>query len=208
MFSKLRAPRLSEFTPVTALTTLDKTGAQRKSEETKPTQDKSRPHKVLTGWLLGVATLVGGAVVFLPRPIVMQGDPVDPQNPFSAPFTVTNASTVPLTHVDISLTIGEVATEPFTIDPNRQIDWTNPKRRSEIAHVNWRGHYLAMDDRYTITPSDVFGLGQGARLGGATIAVNVDYRPMWLPWKREKVFRFNTRKQTNGQFYWYSVPLE
>lgn len=35
----------------------------------------------------------------------------------------------------------------------------------------------------------------------------VEYRPAFFPWKREKIFRFKTYRQTNGNLYWYSAPL-
>jgi len=39
------------------------------------------------------------------------------------------------------------------------------------------------------------------RPGNADIDIVVSYQPWFLPWTREKTYRFKTYKQTNGNFY-------
>jgi hypothetical protein len=204
LWSKLRTPKHSALTPVTTPIKLSKKAVPNKSGKKKSKQEKNRPHKVLTVWLLGVATIIGAAVVFLPRPTVTQGDPVDSQNPFSAPFTVANTGIITLAHVDIGFVVGQITTEPARLDPNWKTDWTNPEHRTLIRKPEWSNRRLGMDDRFTITPGDLFTL----KLGDAEMAIVVDYDPWWIPWRREKVFRFNAHKQSNGLSYWYAVPLE
>jgi hypothetical protein len=154
-------------------------------------------------WVLGPATILGGIaaiLVFLPRVTVSASDPPDPANPMSAAFTITNTNFIPLRSVDAALGIGQIMTLPAEPDPNFL-----PSFESRIDMPGWKGHDLDMDERFTMTPSDLFKLSPGA-LGGADIAIVVSYKPWILPWRREKVFRFIAKRQTNGQFYWYSLP--
>ena len=156
--------------------------------------------------LLGLATLLGGIVALLtllPRVSVTPSDPVDPINPFSASFTITNNGFVPLSSVDALLGIGQVATAPALLDPNFV-----PNFESRIVRPEWKNHNLKVDESFTITPADIFGLAPGDRLGGADIAIVVSFKIWIIPIKREKIYRFIARKQTNEQFYWYSIPVE
>lgn len=74
----------------------------------------------------------------------------------------------------------------------------------------WKNHTLNMDERFTISIADVIKLdkSKGIRLYGADILIVVSYKPWLLPFSREKVFRFITRQQTDGNLYWYSYPMQ
>jgi hypothetical protein len=162
-----------------------------------------RAHKTLLAWLLGVATILGGIAVVLPRPAVIQSDPVDSSNPFSASFTITNSNIVPLRNVTAFLAIGEITFEngPVpTITGDEDFG-------SELFRPEWKNHSLDMDERFTITPADIFKCCDSNKVSSADIAISVMYQPWFLPWKREKKFRFVTKKQTNGLLYWYAAPL-
>jgi hypothetical protein len=158
-----------------------------------------RAYKTLLAWLLGIATLLGGATVVLPRPTVTPSDPVDPDNPMSASFTIINTNFVPLRRVSASIAIGEVVSRGHELDPNWIPNWS-----SRMAIPEWSNHSLAMDDRFTITPGDVFG----GNWGQADIAIVVIYRPWIFPIDREKLFHFRTHRQSNGHLYWYSIPMD
>jgi hypothetical protein len=156
--------------------------------------------------LLALATLLGGfaaLVTFLPRISVSPSDPVDPANPFSSSFTITNANIVPLREVTALLGIGQIATEPAQNRPNFVPTFT-----SRLTMPNWKDHVLSMDEKFTITLADAFGLPPGVRLSGGDIAIVITYKPWFLPFRREKVFRFITHRQSNGILYWYSQPLD
>ncbi len=84
-----------------------------------------------------------------------------------------------------------------------------PDFTSRITAPEWNNHKLGMDERFTITPARIFRRAdQNVRLNGADIAIVVTYKPWMLPFTREKVFRFVTYRQTNGQLYWNSAPLK
>ncbi len=90
--------------------------------------------------------------------------------------------------------------KPF--NPNFQPSFT-----SRVVSPEWQNHDLGIDDKFTVTPDQVFHtvIGFGPKM--ADIAIVVEYRPAYLPWKLEKMFRFKTYRQTNGNLYWYSAPL-
>jgi len=151
---------------------------------------------------LAIATLVGGiaaALVFLPRISVVPSDPVDAANPFSASFTIANNNFIPLRQVVASLGVGQIAGEPRELDPN-----FHPSFESRLTMPAWGNHALDMDERFTITLSDMFNW---PHVNAADIAIVVSYKPWILPLRREKVFRFITKRQTNRRLYWYSLPV-
>jgi hypothetical protein len=163
-------------------------------------------HISIIALILAIATIAGGLaaiVVFLPRISVLPSDPVDLTNPFSASFTITNNNFIPLRQVNALLGIGQIVMEPAQMIPHFK-----PTFESRITYKTWTNHSLTMDERFTITISDAFNVTKSIRVAGADIAIIVSYKPWFLPIKREKIFRFVTHKQTNGNLYWYSQPLD
>jgi hypothetical protein len=86
--------------------------------------------------------------------------------------------------------------------------------RGMLTTDRWKNHYLGTDEKFTFTPSDILNsrsLGdfwpEHAPLQSADIGVIVTYYPWFIPWQRSKAFRFEAHRQTNGKFYWYSLPL-
>jgi hypothetical protein len=169
------------------------------------TESKSlkRPLLEILG-IVGTLASVAGILTFLPRPTVIAGDPVDLDNPFSAAFTITNNNMVPLRHLSAKVALGDVFTEPRVFESVSHPRFS--RENGSVARVEWQDHNLSMDERFTITPTDLFQPAPGVRLSGAEFGVVVEYNPWILPWRREKVFAFTTRKQTNGHLYWYSIP--
>jgi hypothetical protein len=182
----------------------EKLAPKARQDTPTPTRKGIKAHKKLIAWLLGIATLLGGATVVLPRPTVMQTDPVDPSNPFSASFTITNTTIIPLHHVNAYFALGGITTAPLKFMP-----FPSPHLQERAARLNkpeWIDHTLGMDERFTITPGDIFSPPIGGSIDGAEFGIVVQYRPWILPWKREKTFVFVTHRQSNGQLYWYSIP--
>jgi len=69
----------------------------------------------------------------------------------------------------------------------------------------WGVHDLGLDDRFTFALNDAFSFPK-PNFGDADIAIILTYQIPILHWQREKVFPFVTKKQTNGNFYWYPEP--
>jgi hypothetical protein len=149
--------------------------------------------------LLGICTLVGGAVVFLPRPMVLPPSvPLDQKDQFSVSFDVSNSGYIPLTDCTASLGVGQITTQGAHLDPK-----FIPTFESRLVMPAWQNHKLSMDERFTIVLSDIL-----RPVESADIAIIVSYKPWILPIHREKMFRFVTFKQTNGHQYWRSWPID
>jgi hypothetical protein len=156
-------------------------------------------------FVIGIPSIIAAFLTFLPRLTVSPSDPVDPLNPFSASFTITNSNFVPLRHVNVYQALGEIAIgKPFeaVVNPNFE------ERGARFFNPNWRDHRLGMDERFTITLGDMYNCCKPGwpPINGAELGIIVEYTPWILPWKQEKAFAFVTHKQSNGQLYWYSIP--
>jgi hypothetical protein len=161
-------------------------------------------------WALGIATLAGGvssALTFLPRITMAPGDPPNPANPFTAPFTITNSGFIPLEKVDVTVAPLEVLTQPRPFDENMRPSVDYPDIEGAL-YPQWKDHQLAIDGQFTITPEHVIVPAQNAQFSGADIAVVVHYSPWFLPWRRQRQFRFVTHRQPSGGFVWYSHPMQ
>jgi hypothetical protein len=117
----------------------------------------------------------------------------------TASFTIVNNNFVPLRHVTAEIALGNL----FTGD-DRNGSYMKPEYATlgpRLVRPEWKDHTLNMDDRFTITPSDLF-----SRAKHAEIAIVVIYQPWIIPLQREKTFRFVTHTQSNGTLSWYSQP--
>jgi hypothetical protein len=184
--------------------------SSRKSKRGKPKQKLEKVEETNQGKqrfasLLGVCTIIGtvaALLTFVPRPSVVPGDPVDPSDSMSASFTIVNTTFIPLWHVTAEvasgyLNGGKAPDSSITRTMKPEFATLGPR----LVRPEWKDHTLNMDDRFTITPADLF---RHAKEG--EIATVVMYKPWILPLQREKVFRFLTYRQTNGNLYWYSLP--
>lgn len=142
-----------------------------------------------------------------PSPLGAPRAPRRDTNPMSAAFTITNTNLIPLCHLTAKILLGDVMTEPkvFKVVPHPRFGQRGGS--PALTMPSWTDQSLNMDERLTITPSDWFGTAtKTGRFSGAEFGIVVEYNPWLLRWKREKVFAFATRQQTNGQLYWYSIP--
>lgn len=174
---------------------------KKQSRKAKKSQGKSSLMQRGIGAFFGALALIGGAVAFLtllPRISVTPSDPVDPDNALSASFTISNNNFIPLRHVSASLGIGEIQPVGKPLDPNVAYS-----EQGSLMPDSWTNHSVDMDERFTITPFDVVH-AYGDRQ--ASIQIIVSYQPWILPLERQKRFRFETHRQTNGKLYWYALP--
>jgi hypothetical protein len=174
-------------------------------------QNKTKPPSkiirlfVFLGGLLGAVT---AALSLLPRMTVEPSAPVDKYNLFSSSFTVTNTNFVPLEHVDVLLGIGELEFGSHPSIVGSKTPETNPAFDNAVANPKWIHHTLSMDEKLTITLSDMFGADFGQNLTGGDIAVIIRYHPWILPFEREKILRFRVHRELDGGFTWYSSPVD
>jgi hypothetical protein len=161
--------------------------------------------KIFAG-ILAICTLVGGAVVFLPRVTVEPDGAIDRSEPSSLSFTIANTGIIPLWQVTPRLGLCE-------------IDWGIPQRPpqrcnghllSQLSPSGWTARVMTMDERETIKWSDLFknNPARPATLYRADISIDVAFQPWFIPIPTEKEFRFETELESNGSMVWRSVPLD
>jgi hypothetical protein len=174
-----------------------------KSERLTQRASGTRKRSVLLPWLLGLCTLVGGLasfVTFWPRPVVYPPTvPFDTGNALSVSFDVSNLSVVPLLDVDVLVGIGQIVATGGSRNRNFR-----PSFCTRFFIPEWQHHNLYLDDRFTINTADLFP----ANIAYADIAIVVTYKPWIIPLRREKLFRFVTRRENNGSVRWRSQPID
>jgi hypothetical protein len=67
---------------------------------------------------------------------------------------------------------------------------------------------IAVNEAATIDcPFPKESFNPGLPISSADIEIEVSYRSAFLPWRREKRFRFGTVKDKDGRLLWYPRPL-
>jgi hypothetical protein len=156
-----------------------------------------------------VGTIVGvlaALLAFWPRVTASISDPVNVDDPFSSSVTVTNAGFISLEDVSATVAVRSIqgnGSVPFL----SLLGTSNYKTRMQNCH--WAPHNFEMDDKFTFALNDVANPPKQG-FGSADIGIVVDYTipiPI-LHIKREKIFPFVTKKQSNSNFYWYSETVQ
>jgi hypothetical protein len=172
---------------------------------TKRLKIKKRAWKFAWEIFAGFALILGlpGTLEFyVPAVIVTQSDPVDPSNAFSAAFTVSSISKLPLQNVTVGFALGELMIGRLYPRAN-----TPPNFASVIVPSAWSEHTLSPNERCSITPADLWSLAPGSNLEYADIGFVVFYHS-WFDQRRHRaLFRFQTKRQSNGRLYWYPAPV-
>jgi len=179
-----------------------KSKPKKQRQRAAKTQSGTSLRRITIGAISAALTILGGVVAvlaLLPRISVTPGDPVDPNDTFSAAFTISNNNFIPLRHVAAALMIDRVMPYGVPLDKGAATRHSG----SGLVRPEWANHDLDMDDRFTITPSDIFQFSSPRE---ASIAIVVSYRTWLLPWESTKGFRFITHKQTDGRLYWFQLP--
>ncbi|MGC1778577.1 MAG: hypothetical protein WBB34_11565 [Xanthobacteraceae bacterium] len=178
-----------------------------------PPQKESKwtPFSKFFAGILAVATLVGGVaavVAFLPRMTVEASGPFDVSPLPVVTFTVTNTGVMPLE--DVSPRLGFCALGinfGMTDNPVPPFNKCNGNSTGFLSPTNWQHRRLNVDVPFTVTWDDAFHNQTGGQVDYADVIVTVAYRPWFLPWHREKTFRFVTRKMSDNKLYWFARPL-
>jgi hypothetical protein len=172
-----------------------------KIEATKP----PRRNKVLKllAFVIGIPGVLAALLALLPRVAVTASDPTDPVNPFSSSFMIANTGYIPLPNTTVSVCIRDIMTEGAP-KPNVTPDYT---KWPCFQNAKWTSHYMALDDKFTVTISDFIVIAPSASLREAYLLWKVSYDWPLIHWRREKIFPISAYKQTNGRFYWYADTL-
>jgi hypothetical protein len=166
-----------------------------------PTPSFRKRVVAVVGMLLALIALPAAVVMFLPRVTATVSDPVDPGDPFSSSVTVTNVGYLPLSSVRPFLTVGQIGSGGAIPDSG------NFSYNSGFTRIDWPLRDLGLDDKFMFALNDLLEEPRGA-LNFADIAIRIDYEIPIIHWKKQKLFPFFARKQTNGNFYWYSNTVK
>jgi hypothetical protein len=179
---------------------------QSRKTESKKKPLRSKAISILV-FLIGIPGVAAALLTFLPRPSVSVGDPVDPENPFSSAFTVTNGNFVPLRDISVGLKLGNIKVGNVNLASKSPL--SNGRSGAIFETEGWEHRDLEMDERFTISPMEVMSriIPPGMDFNGGEIAIQVQYTPWLVPLKRSKSFGFRAVRQTNSKFYWYAIPL-
>jgi hypothetical protein len=161
--------------------------------------------KAIVGVAASFAALIGFAsavVTFLPRMQVDPEGPLDPSSPSPVSFTIANTGSIPLENVRALLGICSVG---FNLtDKNPTPPTMCPRSlQSRMAPGKWNISRLGIDEKFAVTLEDPLN----GQVGYADISIIVEYEPWFIPWRREKEFRFETRKLSDAKLHWFPHPL-
>jgi hypothetical protein len=176
----------------------------------------------ISTFVVALVGFVSALATFVPRVTVDAGSLIDPADPLSVPFTITNTTVVPLEHVS-----GMVGICRIWLGDRLKIESTagdcSKSNYALLVHPPWQEHRLASDQAFTITLRDAVqasGMKEYAEqfpkylpegrvsYSSADISVIVTFHPWLLPIERRKEFRFIGKRESNGTFVWQRQSID
>jgi hypothetical protein len=145
----------------------------------------------------GGATILAYAIL-IPRPVPTISEPVNIEDPFSSSVTITNNGFITLDRASLGISPKEIVAES-----GQRIE---APEGASIVQGGWQPQDLGMDKSFTYAMNDIFMLGKN-RLDSAEIEIVVSYEIPIIHLRRQERFPWYARKQTNGNFYWYSGQM-
>lgn len=150
-----------------------------------------------SGWKLvaGFGTILGIVVTLYglsARVVVSCDSAIDPQKPFSSPFTVDNMGVLPIYDVHLSCTLRNVTWQDGGVANIRTRTDTEPIKRIRAGET---------------TTTFCRFLPYKGTIESGDIEVEVIYRPTYLSWSKESSFRFGTVKESSGTLRWVPKAL-
>ena len=151
--------------------------------------------KILGGALTLVSVLLT-ALSYVPKPTVASSAALNPADPLSTPFVISNNGSLPMHDVSFRCVIRNLESEshgrfvaPAGAIPTDFVIRT--MHSGESATVGCPFQWMKLT-----TP-----------LAAGDIEIVVVYRPDWWPWRREKPFRFATARYSDGTLHWLPRAL-
>jgi len=173
----------------------------KKSKPTKArsveTRNRTKTSKALWGFLIAIATLLGGFVALLaltPRLSVSKQDAIDPNDPFSTPFHVVNDGYLPLFSVRF-----------YMIDIDMEgADGRKGKISGEAYATNWQLARFSAGQPIDLYAGRVI---KSSALTSVKLTIIVQYRPLPLiPYNRKWSSRFVTYLGPDNHLHWEQWP--
>ena len=79
-----------------------------------------------------------------------------------------------------------------------------PNFGTRMTRQDWGKQNLGLDDKFTFAFNDIWSPPKSILIS-AHMAVVVEYKIPFIPkWEREKTFPLSTKRQSNGNFYWFA----
>jgi hypothetical protein len=127
----------------------------------------------------------------------------DVSDPFRSPFILSNDSYLPITDVTFSCNANNIQPDEFVDDFPKGTDGQTPHLGSWTLKPGegYKADYLAAGEKRTFECLSIAGLLK-RKITSATIEINVGYRPVWILWKQERSFRFDTQRNKDGILIW------
>ena len=149
----------------------------------------------VVGTLLGILT---GVLYFLPNVAVADTPALNPKNPFSTPFFVTNSGNIPISALGVSCWLNQVSwsnggymENDFIGQPQHFVDM-EPGDQEAVPC------YTGLENRNDVVHADI-----------RIIAfITPEFAPSWCcRWiSKVRTFRFVTQRASDGTFRWLPAP--
>lgn len=176
----------------------------RKKNRSTPKQPPKNSYPISRVWKKAVSVMLGASAIasiislllsFLPQVSVRPEGKLDPKNPFSTPFVITNSGLTGINHVTFVCRLRHA---------------TNDQGGKIIAFdkgVRPKGFVIT---EIKSGESATTGL-PFTWIGGTTASADFDfvieYRPSFYPLKKQSTFRFATARQQDGTLVWLPRAL-
>lgn len=138
--------------------------------------------------------IVVGVLSLLPRLSVSSSAPLNLDDPFSTPFTVSNDGPLSLFNVEFLCELNDVQTDRYVrFQGGKFFAITN------TAFVAKKMLPAQKNDVPCSFRSVFAGFGP---ITTADISINIRFRPAFVPWHTNRRFRFYTVKGSDGRLRW------
>lgn len=180
--------------------------SKKKRSKSRDKKRRTSPLRFVGTVLIGLIGLASSVFAFWPRVTVIASDPPDPDHPFSSSWTITNNGPLLLRSVYPTVAIGRIEVS-INGSPPVPIESERPYA-AEIQHDNWTSRDIGMDEKVSFSlndsPNILPFMARRDDLYSAKLAIIVHYELPVIHLRQTKWFYFFAKKQTNGNFYWYS----
>ena len=145
--------------------------------------------------VVGLATCLGLVVALYSlcaRIGVTSDSPINPDDPFSSPFTLSNKGFLPIYDVLFSCTLRDVKWQDGGVMNIRTKTNADPIKRINAGEA---------------TTTFCKFLPYNAKIKSADIEIEVMYRPAYLFWSKRSSIRFGTVTESDGTLRWVPKAL-
>ncbi len=144
--------------------------------------------------IVGVVGLVSGLLVFASRVSVSSSTPLNPSDPFSTPFFISNDGLFAIYDVKFHCDL-------------RGIKFPEGGGVSNISIIDDSPSISSIEASEKATTKCMISIPDATRNDHADIAIVISYRPKFFPYQKNKKFRFVMEQGFDKQWHWQPQPL-